>query len=668
MSDSLDSEATGRDWYQRSQTAPSLPGPVETWVQRLPDILRTIDGSALTSSIPVDENRDVPAQQLLKTLGKSFVKRSGESVKLTPDAQEWLQNPTTHALVGHLHRHVRFFGEVLAQLADAPLSHDSLLECANQRYAMGWNALDQVRRRTNWLRGTGAVELYDGLVRITPKGEAMLTKLALGGPPAAGTYTTKVGDRTGPIGNLLESLRTSGHASRKTAQSLYFPSPDDRGPLDFMATTVEYAIPEIQERILEDLIQSEFQSAPASTRQARASLVAAGLIYRSRMNHWGATEGARQWLESNEPIDLVALVHASVWFVGEILRELADTAKSAGELAKISSLYNRDPLSPQAVSMRLRFLLDADMVEKVSSKDFRLTPAGRGMIEILPIQDRAELAIIQADEGTNQANAAATGPTRAVELADLLVRYSRDGSKHKQVEQLVCEALRSLGFEVQPIGGPGKTDALIRSTAPALPPIAIEVKTASAGPVPPAELRSVKLERHREQVGAVATVAIGPEFHTDTHAEASKDRGFALMHTETLSRLLLLHERYPFSTEEIRKFLDPALTADQRHEAVEISWTARVHQLNALKEVLNKLVAEQRSPYGDGLLEERDVQRDLRNLDPGLVSEAIHLLSSPFLSALSGADRQRFKPTAAIDLVAQRLKAISRWITANNDS
>lgn len=246
--------------------------------------------------------------------------------------------------------------------------------------------------------------------------------------------------------------------------------------------------------------------------------------------------------------------------------------------------------------------------------------------------------------------------------------HSRDGSKHKQVEQLVCEALRFLGFEVQPIGGPGKTDALICSTAPALPPIAIEVKTASAGPVPPAELRSVKLERHREQVGAVATVAIGPEFHADTHAEASKDHRFALMYTETLSRLLPLHERYPFSTEEIRRFLDPGLTADQRHETIESSWMARVHQLNALKEVLNRLVVEQGTPYGDGLLEERDIQRDLRNLDPSLVSDALHLLSSPFLSALSKADRQRFKPTVAIDLVAQRLKAISKWITANNES
>ncbi|MEV7012235.1 restriction endonuclease [Streptosporangium sp. NPDC051022] len=435
-----------------------------------------------------------------------------------------------------------------------------------------------------------------------------------------------------------------------------------------MATTVESAIPDIQEQVLEELIQSEFRSAPASTRQARNSLLAAGLIYRSRMNHWGATEGARQWLESNDTIDLVALVHSSVWFVGELLRELEEADRSASDLAKLSSLYSRDPLNPQAVSVRLRFLLDADVVEKVSNQKFRLTPVGRGLIEILPLEDRAQVTIIAADEGTNQARPAATRSSPAVKLADLLARDSRDGTKHKQVEQLVCEAFRFLGFEVQPIGGPGKTDAIICSTSAALPPIAIEVKTASAGPVPPSELRAVKLERHREKVGAIATVAIGPEFHADTHSEASKNHGFALMHTETLGRLLLLHEQFPFSTEEIRRFLDPELTVKQRHEIVESSWTARVHQLNALKAVLGRLVAEQRAPYGDGLLKERDVQRDLRDLDPDLVSNALHLLSSPFLSALSGADREQFKPTAAIGLVAQRLQAISKWITDNDES
>ncbi|MEI6726686.1 MAG: hypothetical protein WCN81_10760, partial [Actinomycetes bacterium] len=94
------------------------------------------------------------------------------------EASAWLASHNDTELIAALHSRVRFVGELLCLLEESPKTHAQLNQAAAARYGLEWSTLDQVRRRTAWLRSAGVVELkFDNTLSLTPAGESLLLGL-----------------------------------------------------------------------------------------------------------------------------------------------------------------------------------------------------------------------------------------------------------------------------------------------------------------------------------------------------------------------------------------------------------------------------------------------------------------------------------------------------------
>ena len=101
----------------------------------------------------------------------------GECV-LTDACEAWRVDDDPARLITQVHRNIRFFGELLAQL-DNPMTTDELRHAANEGYLMGWQATTQIDNRRGWLQSAGMIEQskVTGKLTRTNAGADLLARL-----------------------------------------------------------------------------------------------------------------------------------------------------------------------------------------------------------------------------------------------------------------------------------------------------------------------------------------------------------------------------------------------------------------------------------------------------------------------------------------------------------
>ncbi|WP_280235208.1 hypothetical protein [Nocardia cyriacigeorgica] len=660
-SDVEDYEPLG--WRDRIQTMPTIPGPGEQWIHRMAPVLEALVGAEdadETVSVPgIDE--PLAIAELVKKLGPSLVSRRGNRVALTEGIRQWMHAQDPERLILHLHRHVRLVGELLCLLSDGPRSHDELRVSANSQYCMNWAALDQVRKRTTWLRASGHVELYDGAVHLTAAGAALLDWLPLGKPDIGKVDPVPEVTSAHPvIDQILSSIGRQGHNGRSEARSLLLPSPEGVSQLEVLKEAVHSAISEAGDDDLDDLFQ-RYGLALVSARQARASLKSLGLIERVRMGRWTATDAAAAWLESNDDLDLVRIAHARVWFVGEILQVLNDGPADAATVASFSAQYGREALRVPGIRSRFALLRACGVLEKFDHQRFQLTLAGRALLKSLPIAVRIERVSERTHSPEESVPPATPGDTASL-LSNELIEAMHDSRHPKRFELAVHDALDYLGLDVEHLSGSAQTDVAAVLPVPAAKVVlAVEAKTSADGPVSDHEVSSQRLREHRAKIGASTTVLVGPEFHRHVHAEAGVDARIAVLHAQTLADAVVLHSKTPFSPRELQVLFDTDLTADQRDPELQRYHGTRMQLLGVLGAVITQLELEMRDEnpmYEGNWLGPSELRRDLRSLGTphDTIVHALHLLSSPFIGVLEE-HKGRFRLVGPGHLVTARLQS-----------
>ncbi|WP_280447152.1 hypothetical protein [Nocardia cyriacigeorgica] len=650
-------------WRDRIQTMPTIPGSGEQWIHRMAPVLEALVGAEdadETVSVPgIDE--PLAVAELVKKLGPSLVSRRGNRVALTEGIRKWMHARDPERLILHLHRHVRLVGELLGLLSDGPRSHDELRMSANSQYRMNWAALDQVRKRTTWLRASGHVELYDGAVHLTAAGAALLDWLPLGKPDIGNVDPVPEVTSAHPvIDQILSSIGRQGHSGRSEARSLLLPSPEGVSQLELLKEAVHTAISEAGDDDLDGLFQ-RYGLALVSARQARASLKSLGLIERVRMGRWTATDAAAAWLDSNDDLDLVRIAHARVWFVGEVLQILNDGPADAATVASFSSQYGREALRVPGIRSRFALLRECGVLEKFDHQRFQLTPAGRALLKSLPIAVRIERVSEPTHPPEESVLPAIPGDT-ATRLSNELIDAMHDSRHPKRFELAVHDALGYLGLEVEHLSGSAQTDVAAVLPVPAAKVIlAVEAKTSADGPVSDHEVSSQRLREHRAKIGATTTVLVGPEFHRHVHAEAGVDARLAVLHAKTLADAVVLHAKTPFSPRELQVLFDADLTADQREPELQRYHRTRMQLLGVLGAVITQLELEMRDEnpmYEGNWLGPSELRRDLRRLGTphDTIVHALQLLSSPFIGVLEE-HKGRFRLVGPGHLVTARLQS-----------
>lgn len=664
MNDRADAKPTDLPllWRNRIQTAPSVPGSGEQWIELLPALLDVLAGAQDTDTTVVVPGFEEPlvVSELVKKLGPCFVSRRGGRFVLTDGVAQWLRSKDPEQLVLHIHARVRLVGELLSMLVSGPLSHEELRVLANSQYGMNWTALDQLRRRTTWLRASGHVELYGGEVHLTAGGNALLARLPLNAPePSNLEAEIAVVPAHPAIDELLAPLREQAHHHRTDAKSLFLPSPEGIGPVTVLRQAVSSAVPEVTEADLDGLLR-QYGLAEASARQARASLKMLGLIERIGLGRWAATRAAAGWLDSGDDTDLVRIVHANVWFVGEVLNELRDGPADAATLKGQSAKYGREAIRVQSMRTRFALLRECGLVDKFDHQRYQLTPIGNAILADLPIAARGEAAA--PTDLTTEPLLVDDDPHISVRLADELIEAMRDSRHPTRFELAVHDALSYLHLHVEHLSGPARTDIAATLLLPASNLVlAIEAKTSAEGPVSDREVSFQGLKEHRNKIDATATVLVGPEFHRRIHAEAATNPQLAVLHARTLADAVLLHAQTPFSPSELKVLFDTEIRAEQRDDELRRQHEKHLRLLTVLKAVVAQLDLEIRddSPmYDGGWLGPNELRRDLRKLSipQDNIAEALQLLASPFLGFVEE-QKGRYRLTGPAQLLTARLRA-----------
>lgn len=103
----------------------------------------------------------------------------------------------------------------------------------------------------------------------------------------------------------------------------------------------------------------------------------AGLVDRVDKGHVAVSREADQWLHTNDPFVLIALFHRRMRFIGELLRELADGAKTSEELRLVASQkYDLPWQTTDQVLRRLMWFSSLGVTEFYTNTSYGLTSLG----------------------------------------------------------------------------------------------------------------------------------------------------------------------------------------------------------------------------------------------------------------------------------------------------
>ncbi|XVQ85074.1 hypothetical protein ACQP2K_40735 [Microbispora siamensis] len=385
-------------------------------------------------------------------------------------AQEWLENEDNSFLAAHLHANVKFIGELLLAIGDQT-KHADLLKVATETYGLNWTTLSPVRDRTGWLRSLGMVELWGQQVVRTELGDALLRILPLCSPEnARGDGEETVEPNDGEEGQLAlygDSLQLEQVDLRNRRALIgYIPRGNASGSRDGDSTlTASAALRKLVALLgdgtgLEEFGEqcgSEFGISKTSFTTMMHTLRHTGLVEQTAFNYFAPSEEAHRLVDEGNERLLVAYLHARYLFFGEILRHLDKPATTSALVALGKEVYGYTQASNGEVRLRLSFLQDAGLVERVDWQRFRVTPAGRSFAKNLTFQVPIEAELEETDsQGAKNAH-----PLPEPEaIIGQLRQYGNVGTDSRDFEKAVARAFAFLGFQAEHLGGPDRTDVL----------------------------------------------------------------------------------------------------------------------------------------------------------------------------------------------------------------
>jgi hypothetical protein len=676
-----------KPWRDRSNTVGYITGGTEAQLAVLRQVLAQLpcnSKSVLTWQKPDGKEASAVCEQLcnhqLSSGGLAERAPSGDWVP-SKSALEWLRNDDPVFLAMHLHANVKFFGELLEAIG-ANTTHADLLEVAKSSYGMNWTTLDQVRRRTGWLRCLGMVELWGHKIVRTAAGDSLLNILKLCPPEEAMgvqeseaaaeiddtavlEYVSSVSDidkdalraRRPLIGYIPRGINS---ANRDVEDAALTPIASVRKIIDIVGPGV--AVDEFRQLCGEELgiSKSSFYSTLHGLRHM-------GVIEQTAYNFFAPTNNA-QWLTAvgNEKA-FVAYLHGRYMFFGEILENLT-TPSSPSQLVKLAKeRYGFSQASNSEVRLRLGFLQDAGLADRVDWQRFRVTGAGKTFVSLLKLQVGLTA---EGQEVNDEAVAEERHADQLVSsIVDDLKKYGNDGNESKAFELVVSRAFRFLGFHTEHLGGPGQTDVLgLAELAPGdRYRIIVDAKSSSSGSIAESGVNFQVLRDHRKKHKADHVVVVGSDF-ANRLKDWAVDNGVVLLQTSDLGDMLEHHSISPISLVDLR---DTFTRVDiHKDEMLE-----RYQLLERRSAIMSKILelafqeATDEDPIAAGFISLENITYALRkefNPRPSAdeIREALEFLSNPLVAALEEG-KGRYKLADAPHNVSLRLHGFGEVLKPN---
>jgi ribosomal protein S19E (S16A) len=319
-----------RKWPQRSSSTPWVPGSPDQIIENLRGLLAEIksDGTPDRSFAWPTNGTTNTIRAAVHSLGScGLVNKKGDHLELSDDAEQFLVSGDTDYLIATFHSNVRFVGELLAEL-ETPKTHSELNSVASEKYLLEWSTLDQVRRRTNWLRTAGLIELWKSgnKLALTDEGRRFSDRIQLvtlgeiPGSSSAQPLDFTLAPPSPKIRAELEALDQSALASRKT-QWGYIAGGSSLDNIKFLVNAFS---PESSRAHFVRLCVDQLSVKESSAEQSLNTLRALGFVEQTGLSTFAPTLLSQEWLTSEDPLDLVRILHVKVALVAEVLSALKE--------------------------------------------------------------------------------------------------------------------------------------------------------------------------------------------------------------------------------------------------------------------------------------------------------------------------------------------------------
>ncbi|MGW5308024.1 hypothetical protein ACWERF_29440 [Streptomyces griseoluteus] len=589
-----------------------------------------------------------------------------KTVQPTEAANHWLETGNDALLIATMHAHVRFVGEILGILDDGDIGHEELKNLANERFALGWSSLDQLRRRTNWLRCAKLVELrFDNKLAITNAGRSFLKSVELADPtklPHSQQLTTdqpvEIAEASEATQAILANLDEVTLKSRKFTLG-YIPKGANGDAIASLQALVSCAMPSVSRKDLYTFCQTEFGSKESSIAATVTMLRGTGLVEQTGLDVFAATEPARAWINSSDHLELARILHSNILFFGEILESLADSDRAPSLAAYASQMYGMPREDVSGIRTRLQILRGCRLIEEISYARFRLTPLGDAFKETIPLLPPEAGRSAEPVTSQSEANALTAGEALAQEISTA----SKDSANPTRFENAIASAFEYLGLDARRDGSPGNTDVIVAvpfgQTRMKL--IIIDAKSSASGVVREQQVNFDTLREHKKKHGADQVAVVGPSFAEDRIRKRAEEHGVTLIGAEFLAEVLRRQSDSPLAPHELVGLFDP-----KQQEQLKSTWGRATREASLLTHVMNLLIRESSEVdmfLGGGLSVEH-IYLILRGEmeskpDPQEIEKVLALLASPLIRGVAQRGKNYFALEAA-DVTALRLESLAR--------
>lgn len=630
---------------------PYIKGGGDAQVESLRSLLRLVQEDPTNTSTIAAVDRGRP---------RGFVERAGRGLwKVTEQGLNWLETSDNAYLIGVFHSEIRFIGELLEQLDAGPLTHSQLTQIAKDEYDLPWGSMDQVRRRTTWARASGFLELrFDNYLVLTDSGRELLGRLDNHPPKSAEQGDSpKVASVTIPAANptVAAFVADLDQAKLRKRKRLMGYMPGGATGIDAIRTLVTAATPSISKEQWMRLCADKFNVIESSASQAIGSFRGCGLIEQVARDEDSASALGQAWIESDEDLDLIRIVHGHIRFFGELLSLLTRTGDGA-ELAARALDYQ---IPAPDMQRRLGLLVAAGLVEDSGVRRFRLSAKGEAFLAELPLEQEPLNPSFVREETSEEERAEPTARPKLSTLMTELREAGRAANDHKRLERAVAAAFAELGFTVEHLGGQGRTDVRAVSPLPSSHRFTIiaDAKASAKGQVLPFDV--VTLREHKGDNKADAVIAVGESFADKRTIERAETEGVGLVSIGLLCQILELAAVGNIGVSEIRDVM--SITGAVPDDAAKLA--ARTNRrLGAIaKSVLSALAIE---AAGDdevtkGALSSSEIYMLLRaEVDaPALkdITMILELLAGPLVRGINEA-HDKYVLCEHVPIIAARLR------------
>lgn len=636
-----------REWDTKVFSIPKIPRSSKGYPESLKMILIALkEKKPYNKSIHIEgsHRKDTLERLLVFLRPTGIVKKSlADGWEMSDEISKWLDSSDKMYLAAILNANIKFFSEILHILLEEPTQIKKIRDIALNDYNLPWKEKSEIHNRLAWLRDLDLIsyEDFSYTYRITEEGKKFLSIVGYFSHKDIIVDTDSTIDETEvPISKWalnLCKLTEDEKLQRKNGIG-YFP-----GNANSMHDTV-YAYLLLMNNPIEI---TKIRNYSAETYDIKESSVSAllsalsnlGFIERKTKMKYQTTELGKKFPTKNFEIDFACCINKKCNFVFEILAELYQEDLSIKQLdtrGKVSYDFSYKDLGE--LRKRLHILKNAKLIQETSTELYSLTKRGINFVEL--IKDDVVIPTIKNSEIKHTAITHESFSFVDKCLTEIRLA-SQASSEPTRFEQALQVGFSLLGFNVEHLGGAGKTDILLHaSTAPKFAySVSVDAKSTYYSGVSDSSIDFDTIIEHKNKHQTNYAAIVSISFQGDRVVNRAINRGVALIDVDTLERLIRWHIEVPLKSDSYKKIFEQNGLVNLR--VLEEDRNKIIREGLLLQAIIKCLSDQSGDSFTKGIVQDREIYLLLKydqrfDMAPDLneITAMLEFLSSPLVGCV----------------------------------